>query len=364
MSQRDKTKSLRVRLLRLMGLNVFIGLVVALILALSGVQHNQYGLGAQIVSSLIHSIIYGLVFGLSMPYLAERLAVVHFPWNWTGILISLALLAALSTLAVQLSLLGLNLVKVEDFWIEFGYKTSSVFVIALIIGLSINSYERIRGRIEVTNLQLRTQELEKERSLKLMTEARLASLQSRLHPHFLFNTLNSISALILEDPLLADQIVQRLAALLRNSLDVYEQMSVTLKEEIKLATDYLEIERARYRERLSYSIDVEPGLEFLPVPPLTLQPLVENSIKFAVAPNTSGGEIRISARIVSDSLRLKVWDNGTGFTAETIPSGHGLDNLQGRLLVLLGDAAKLLVDTEQEGTTVTVSIPLNGAEVR
>jgi LytS/YehU family sensor histidine kinase len=164
--------------------------------------------------------------------------------------------------------------------------------------------------------------------------------------------------------MLADQMVQRLASLLRNSLDVYEQTNVPLREEIKLATDYLEIERARYRERLSYSIDVEPELEFLSVPPLTLQPLVENSIKFAVAPKTAGGEIRISARLLSGKLLLEVWDNGPGFTAEMIPSGHGLDNLQARLLVLLGDDARLSVDTEQEGTTVTVSLPLNGAEAR
>jgi sensor histidine kinase YesM len=347
----------------LLGLNIFIGLVIALILFWAEAQSNQRGLPAQIVISLIHSTIYGLLFGLTMPYLAERLAAIRRPvWNWISILISLGLLAALSTLAVQLSLLSLGFVRPDGFWIEFGYKTSGVFVIALIISLSIHTYEKIQGQIRSTNLQLRTQELEKERSLKLMTEARLASLESRLHPHFLFNTLNSISALILEDPLLADQMVQRLAALLRNSLDACQQSSVPLREEIKMATDYLEIERARFRERLSYSIDVEPGLELLPVPPLTLQPLVENSIKFAVAPKTTGGEIRISARLTTGSLALEVWDDGPGFCAETIPHGHGLDNLQSRLSVLLGDEAKLSVHEQAGGTTVMVCVPLNGSE--
>jgi sensor histidine kinase YesM len=326
-------------------------------------QSNQQTLRTQLTSSLIHSTIYGLLFGLMMPSLAERLAAMRQPWNWTGILIALGLIAAISTLMVQLCLLGSGFVSRERFWPEFGYKTATVFVIALVIGLSVHTYEKIRDRMQATTLQLRTQELEKERALKLASEARLASLESRLHPHFLFNTLNSISALILEDPVLAEKMVQRLAALLRTSLDACEQNHVPLREELKLVTDYLEIERARFRERLSYSIDVEPSLGALPVPPLTLQPLVENSVKYAISPRTTGGVIRISAHLLKTTLALEVWDDGPGFNGEMIPYGHGIDNLRARLLALLGDDTKLSVGSTNVGTSVTVYLPLNGSQI-
>jgi two-component system sensor histidine kinase AlgZ len=339
-----------------------IALAMGLILFWLEAQSDLESLRTQLVTSLIHSTIYGLTFGPLMPYIAERLAATRPPWNWAGILFSLGLIAALSSLLVQLCLLNFGFVNRERVWIEFGYKSAGVFVIALVIGLSIYTYEKFRGRIQSTNLQLRTQELEKERALKLATEARLASLESRLHPHFLFNTLNSISALILEDPLLAEQMVQRLAALLRTSLDACEQSHVPLREEIKLVTDYLEIERARFRERLSYAIEVGPGLDALPVPPFTLQPLVENSVKFAVSPRPTGGMIRISARLTNRSLALEVWDDGPGFDGEMIPRGHGIDNLRSRLLTLLGDEAGLSVDSTEAGTGVTIYLPLNGVQ--
>lgn len=363
MGAQTQTRSLGTRFLHLAGLNVLIALAMGLILFWLESQSDVETLRTQLITSLIHSTIYGLSFGLLMPYIAERLAATRPPWNWAGILFSLGLIATLSSLMVQLCLLNFGFVNRERVWIEFGYKSAGVFVIGLIIGLSIHTYEKFRERIQSTNLQLRTQELEKERALKLATEARLASLESRLHPHFLFNTLNSISALILEDPLLAEQMVQRLAALLRTSLDACEQNHVPLREEIKLVTDYLEIERARFRERLSYAIEVAPGLDALPVPPLTLQPLVENSVKFAVSPKTTGGMIRISARLMNRSLALEVWDDGPGFNGEMIPCGHGIDNLRSRLSALLGDEAELSVDSTKAGTSVTIYLPLNGSQV-
>jgi sensor histidine kinase YesM len=352
-----KARSFGARLLRLVGLNIFIALVMALILARAGVENSQHGLLSQLAGSAIHSLIYGLMFGLLMPYLAERLAIMRPPWNWAGILGALAVIAVVGSLFVQLSLLAAGLLNRAAFWPEFGYKTATVFVIALVIGLSIHTYERIREQMQATNLQLRTQELEKERALKLVTAARLASLESRLHPHFLFNTLNSISALILEDPPLAEQMVQRLATLLRTSLDACEQTCVPLREEIKLATHYLEIEKARFRERLSYSVDVGPELESLRVPPLTLQPLVENSVKFAVLPRPTGGMIKISARRRSGHLALEVWDDGPGFQLAALPAGHGLDNLQARLAAQFGDQAQLLINSAAAHTAVTVLLP-------
>jgi sensor histidine kinase YesM len=362
MSTAEVNRSFGARLLRLAWANVAIGLALALVLWLAQAKGSRLTLPTEVVNSLVHSLIYGLAFGLTMPYLAERFIILRAAWKWAAIVASLVLIAAASTLLVEVCLLGLRLESFDIFWLDFFYKSSTVFVIALCIGLGVYTYEKLRDQIQATNLQLRTQELEKERALKLATEAKLASLESRLHPHFLFNTLNSISALIAEDPPLAEQIVERLSALLRTSLDACEQTSVPLGEELKLVADYLEIERARFRERLSYSIRVEPGAESAEVPPLAVQPLVENSVKFAVASRPAGGEIKISARLLNGSVVVEVSDDGAGFDADSLPRGHGLDNLRARLAALYGGDARLIIDSNGAGTTVSVHVPSLGGQ--
>ena len=155
-------------------------------------------------------------------------------------------------------------------------------------------------------------------------QARLSSLESRLRPHFLFNTLNSIMALIPEDAEAAERMTERLAALLRYSLDATEQRTVTLGQEVKVATDYLEIEKARFGDRCKYSIDVPEELMREEVPPFSLQTLVENSVKYG------GSEVRVSARQENHRLVLRVWDSGDGFPDQVdLPNGHGLTQPQG-----------------------------------
>ncbi len=356
----SKIKPFRIRLLHIVWLNLAIALALAFAFWTAQTKGSYLTLSDEIITSLIHSAIYGLMFGLAMPYLSERLIIIRVPWNWAAIIASLLFTAFVSTMLVELCLAGLGYLTVESFRQEYIFKSLGVFFIALVIGLSIHLYEIFRDHIQVTNLQLRTQELEKERALKLVSDARLASLESRLHPHFLFNTLNSISALISEDPLLADKMVQRLSSLLRTSLDACEQSSMSLDEEINLVTNYLEIEKVRFRERLKYSIDVATEIMSFQIPPLTLQPIVENSIKFAVSPRPEGGEMKISARLQADKMIIEVWDDGAGFSLDSIPRGHGLDNLKSRLDVLFGEKATLSVSSQNGGTSVLVSIPRNG----
>ncbi|HEV2708373.1 MAG TPA: histidine kinase [Pyrinomonadaceae bacterium] len=349
------------RLWRLLWLNVAVGVALALVFWLAQRDSGANSFSDEINASLIHAFAYGSAFGLLMPYLGERLAILRAPWNWISMTGALLLVACAASLVVELCLLGLGLLRPDEFWAEYFFKSVSVFFIALVIGLCIHAYENFRDQIQATNLQLRTQELEKERVLKLATEASLASLESRLHPHFLFNTLNTISALISENPPLADMMVQRLASLLRASLDACHQRRITLADELKLVADYLEIEQARCRERLSYKIELEPGLESLHVPPLILQPVVENSIKFAVLPRPEGGRLKISARRTDGRLELEVWDDGAGFGEESIPLGRGLDNLRARLSALFGDAAQLSIGRRHGGTVVSIQFPLDAA---
>ena len=349
------------RLLRLAWLNVAVGVALALIFWLAQRGGGAHSFSEEVIASLIHAFAYGSAFGLLMPYLGERLTALRTPWSWISMTAALLLLAGVSSLVIELCLLGSGLLRPADFWVDYFFKSVSVFFIALVIGLCVHAYENFRDQIQATNLQLRTQELEKERALKLATEASLNSLESRLHPHFLFNTLNTISALISENPPLADVMVQRLASLLRASLDACHQRRITLAAELKLVTDYLEIESARFRERLSYTIEVEPGLESLPMPPLVLQPIVENSVKFAVSPRPEGGRVKISTRLNSGRLELEVWDDGPGFDEETIPRGRGLDNLRARLVALFGGEAQLSIGRRDGGMAVSVRVPLEAA---
>ncbi len=350
-------KSLRLQLVWILGLNVTIGLCVAISFWWLQSNGNLTSLPTHLADSAIHAVIYGTMFGLVMPYFAERLGSLRFPWNWMLIISCLAALALIATAALQLVLVALELITPQKFWPEFGYKSGSVFLIALIIALSVWGYEKFRDQINATNLQLRTQQLEKERALKLLTEARLSVLESQLRPHFLFNTLNNIAALIPEDPTLAEEMIQRLATLLRVSLDSHTGRYVTLRDEIRLVTDYAEIEKIRLGGRLSLTIDIPPELEHHTLPPMTLQPLVENSIKYAISPRIQGGHIRISAQRENGKVTLSVWDDGPGFEVEQIIPRHSIDNLNARLRSMLGDEAKLAVAREDRGILITISLP-------
>jgi sensor histidine kinase YesM len=244
-----------------------------------------------------------------------------------------------------------------DYWQEF----RSSFGIALILSAIATSftslYEAQQARLRNTTTQLQSKELEHERALKLATEARLSSLEARIHPHFLFNTINSVSSLIHEDPVRAERILTQLADLLRFSLDAAPGGLVPLSRELQIVEDYLEIEKARFGPRLRYSIHVPETFAEIPVPPLSLQTLVGNSIKYAVGPRGSGATVTIRAQELGGRLRVEVEDDGPGFANRELPAGHGLDNLQERLNALFGESARLEISSASGQTVVAIELP-------
>ncbi len=126
---------------------------------------------------------------------------------------------------------------------------------------------------------------------------------------------------------------------------------------MKIVNDYLEIEKARFGARLRYSIEVPDEFQKAEVPPFALQILVENSVKYAVAPRREGGELRVTARRKGGSIELEVSDDGPGFDGQALPSGHGLDTLRSRLETLFGAAARLEVTRPSAGALVRVCLP-------
>jgi len=264
----------------------------------------------------------------------------------------------IGALIAGLVFVGLRWQPMSAYWPQFFGSFRLAAFLTIVAGVSIGIYSTLRERLEETTLQLRTKELERERALKLATEAQLASLESRIHPHFLFNTLNSISSLIPEDPARAERLVEQMAALLRFSLDAHQSGLVPLERELKIVGDYLEIERARFGDRLRYRIDIPVELTESQIPPLALQTLVENSVKYAVAPERAGGEIRIHGARSNGSFLLEVSDSGPAFQLESAPAGHGLDNLKGRLSTLFGTKAGLTLERDGERNHLTLSVPI------
>ncbi|HUB51066.1 MAG TPA: histidine kinase [Terracidiphilus sp.] len=245
----------------------------------------------------------------------------------------------------------------RDYWAEF--RTSAPFsvFISLAIGLAFSTYETLQGKLKTTELELRTRQVEQERANKLLAEARLSSLESSIHPHFLFNTLNTIAALIPSNPQLAEDTVGKLASLLRFSLNAQHGGLVPFAQELKVVRDYIEIESTRFGPRLRYHIAAPASLDSIKVPPLSLQTLVENAVKHVAAQRIEGASIEVSGSMEDGRIRLEVADNGPGFSLDGLSPGHGLDNLIGRLKLLFGEDGSLDVIREPEKTRVRISFP-------
>ena len=180
-----------------------------------------------------------------------------------------------------------------------------------------------------------------------------------MQPHFLFNTLNSISGLIREYPAQAEAMIEHLSSLLRASLDgqLTEKAVVELAEELKLVTDYLEIQRTRLGGRLRYDLAVAPEASGR-VPPFSLQTLVENSLKHVAGRRPEGIALRIEVRRDDNRLLLAVVDDGPGFDPDAMKAGHGLDILQRRLRMVFGDAATMEFDRRPGAMTVRLRVPV------
>jgi two-component system, LytTR family, sensor kinase len=196
-----------------------------------------------------------------------------------------------------------------------------------------------------------------------VTEAQLRALKMQMHPHFLFNTLNSISALLDEDADAADQMLARLGDFLRMTLENSGAQEVTLQEELEFLRCYLEIEHVRFHDRLTVHMLIEPETLDALVPNLILQPIVENAIRHGIVSRIAPGQIEISAKLTGGALQLRVKDNGPGLGSveggrAIVREGLGLANTRARLAQMYGSGHQFeMADAPEGGLQLTLTIP-------
>lgn len=238
------------------------------------------------------------------------------------------------------------------FWRAIAIETFPNFIVyALIVcgHYAYDYYQKYRER------EIRSVELEGR-----LAHAELQNLKMQLHPHFLFNTLHTISVLMMRDAELANRMLIRLSDLLRITLDNTGGQMVPLKQELDFLRGYLEIEQTRFQDRLTVDIDVQPAALDARVPNLILQPLVENAIRHGIATQPGAGRIDLRAAIDGSVLCLRVRDDGPGLDG-SFKKGIGLTNTEARLRQLYGGAHTFEIrNSSSGGVEVTITIPLNG----
>jgi|HubBroStandDraft_5_1064220.scaffolds.fasta_scaffold09862_2 two-component system LytT family sensor kinase len=235
-----------------------------------------------------------------------------------------------------------------------GYLVESAIYLAvvMVVGTELKIFNSVRIQIKL------------EEQARLLLQARMAALQNQINPHFLFNTLNSISSLVRFDPDTAREMILKLATILRRLLHSTDSF-VALREEVEFIDNYLDIEVVRFgRDKLKVVKDLDPASLDAMVPSMLLQPLVENCIKHGLAPKVEGGSITLRSRVIKSRLVVEVEDDGVGMRstqtfardnehADTLGGmGIGMANVAERLKVLYGDAARMIVEGRDGGGTV------------
>jgi two-component system LytT family sensor kinase len=242
------------------------------------------------------------------------------------------------------------------FWLPMYWKSSTT---PALVALYATTLFAVAIPLKIWNNTRNEKKLEEQE--RLLVEARLAALTSQINPHFLFNTLNSVSSLIRTDPNQARVMVVKLSKVLRRLLRKHENFSA-LRDELSFIEDYLSIEVVRFGEKLRFEKDVaEDTLDML-VPSMLLQPLVENSIKHGLSSKVEGGTIRIRTERSESKLHLLVEDDGVGIPeaklASLLDHGIGVSNVNERLKVLFGNEYRMWIDSQPgKGTRIRIEIP-------
>jgi LytS/YehU family sensor histidine kinase len=338
---------------------LWINLAVAVVVLIQIAGHQISS-----VRDLLHVLVYSLVYAnltgvlgtLVMGGVAQRLTLHKFPLI-PVVLAGILVFTTVGCLLAQTLLMAIGVVVPQNFWRDYFSTLRIALPLAAVFGLGALVHASLRGRVQMMEEKLHQKEIAGERTRKLAAEARLRSLESRIHPHFLFNTLNSISSLIAVNPARAEQTVGQLAVLLRASLDSSHQPLIPLRQELAMVQSYIDIEKVRFGDKLCGSVEVPAELEDAKVPPMSVQSLVENAVKHGITSQSGGGKFLVTACAEDGNLRIQVRDSGPGFDMTAVRPGHGLDSLVQRLDALFGGKAHLYVFRREGYSVVEMVLP-------
>jgi signal transduction histidine kinase len=282
---------------------------------------------------------------LTRPHLTRR-AILHF-------FFSLLFCVAWATCGQVLRLILEGAVKP---WFQIGIEWLSWIFITLPFGVAV--YLCVVGIEHATRyfIDAREREVQVARLSEQLSSARFATLQAQLNPHFLFNTLNTITVLVRDnDRQGAVSIIEHLSELLRRTLSRHQANEVTLGEELDLVRQYVAIEQARFSDRLRPDFRIPESLLSAAIPSFALQHLVENAIRHGIAKHTDAGLLLVTANRSGDVLEISVIDDGVGIDPDApVPPGHGIDNTRERLRALYGQRASLEITRRAEGGTIAI----------
>lgn len=329
--------------------------LVAFCFATKGyVENLNYGvecsfsrmIGWEIIGWLLWGLFTPLIFAFAKRYPPQKKPTFHIP-------------AALAFSAVHLAIQYNLFLLSEKFFIPAGKPE-----------IELMAFDRIAWRLMVYCILLivwyasesqKKAHAEQERATQLsaqLAKTQLQALKMQLHPHFLFNTLNTISELMHHDIRAADEMMVRLGDFLRMTLDPNVSQEVTLEKELEFLKHYLEIEQVRFKDRLKVEMHIQPDTRHARVPYLLLQPVVENAIRHGISTRAAGGILEISSAKENGFLHIKIQDNGRGLSQDEIKEGLGLSNTKSRLEKLYGDRFQFeLSNRAGSGTIVSLTIP-------
>ncbi len=312
-------------------------------------------------------VLLGRTLFLSMWLLLVFVAAQHLPdrwlpaWlpRWLLAVVAVALAAPLGTLLIYLVAVG---GRVGDFFGSSPRITGFVLTsgTALVLGLLITLTAQLREREARVRAQALEFELERSRLEKLALDARLDLLQAQVEPHFLFNTLANVQALVESNSPRAAGVLQSLIAYLRAAMPRLHDREPTLGQEVALVRAYLELMQMRMPDRLHFAIDVPATLLGQRFPAMALLTLVENAVRHGIDPSEEGGTIAVGCSLSPEALRLWVHDDGVGMAEQAVP-GTGLSNLRARLAAFFKPAAELqLLQGQAEGDAAGLQLGRRG----
>jgi two-component system, LytTR family, sensor kinase len=346
----------------LFGAWTLIGLVFSAVSYASAIDSRRVGVTDALRLNLVQFYVWGVLSPIIYRF-SRRFPFEFRPLRFRSLLVHLPVVLLFSAIhqGIHLTVLWLIMPAFRQRFASITELYRASFVWGLYIDLIIASLIVMAAHAFIYYQDFRAGEVKQSELKAQLAQAKLQALKMQLHPHFLFNTLHSISSLVLEDPLRANRMIARLGEFLRLTLEHSGEQMVALRKEIEFLRCYLEIEQVRFEDRLSVDFKIEPATMNAHVPHLILQPLVENAIRHGIALHASPGFVKVEAKRVDGWLRLEVKDSGFGIKTDsnsTKRQGVGLSNVRARLKQIYGSEVRFeIVNIPEGGLTVILEMP-------